>query len=52
MGFAHWDRQVADLDVADGLITRMAVVVRGRLASATEGGTSVREQYRALVGHA
>ena len=41
-----------DLDVADGLITRMAVVIRGRLASATEGGTSVREQYRALVGHA
>jgi heme exporter protein A len=41
-----------DLDVAEGLITRMAVVLRGRLVSAAEAGTGIRAQYRALVGYA
>ncbi len=38
-----------DLDVADGLITRMAVVRSGRLLSDTVAGSGVRQQYRALV---
>jgi ABC-type multidrug transport system ATPase subunit len=39
-----------DLDVADGLITRMAVVRAGRLLWCDSvGGGGVRQQYRALV---
>jgi heme ABC exporter ATP-binding subunit CcmA len=39
-----------DLDVADGLITRMAVVRSGRLLWCDAvAGTGVRQQYRALV---
>jgi len=38
-----------DLDVADGLITRMAVVRGGRLLSDVAAGTGIRQQYRALV---
>jgi heme exporter protein A len=39
-----------DLDVADGLITRMAVVRSGRLLWCdTVRGAGVRQQYRALV---
>lgn len=38
-----------DLDVADGLITRMAVVRGGRLLSDGAAGGGVRQQYRALV---
>lgn len=38
-----------DLDVADGLITRMAVVRGGRLLSDTAATSGVRQQYRALV---
>jgi heme ABC exporter ATP-binding subunit CcmA len=38
-----------DLDVADGLITRMAVVRSGRLLSDASASTGVRQQYRALV---
>jgi heme exporter protein A len=41
-----------DLDVADGLITRMAVIQSGKLLHAAEGVTQVRQQYRALVGGA
>jgi heme exporter protein A len=41
-----------DLDVADGLITRMVVMLRGRLVSSTDATAGVRAQYRALVGHA
>lgn len=41
-----------DLDVADGLITRMAVMQAGKLLLATDSGTNVRQQYRALVGAA
>jgi len=38
-----------DLDVADGLITRMAVVRSGRLMADGDAGTGIRQQYRALV---
>ena len=38
-----------DLDVADGLITRMAVVRGGRLLSDTVASAGVRQQYRSLV---
>ncbi len=38
-----------DLDVADGLITRMAVVRGGRLLSDAVASAGVRQQYRALV---
>jgi heme ABC exporter ATP-binding subunit CcmA len=39
-----------DLDVADGLITRMAVVRTGRLLWCDSvAGTGVRQQYRAIV---
>ncbi len=41
-----------DLDVADGLITRMAVVQGGKLLLVADAGTGVRQQYRALVGAA
>jgi ABC-type multidrug transport system ATPase subunit len=38
-----------DLDVADGLITRMAVVRSGRLLSDVGATGGIRQQYRALV---
>jgi heme ABC exporter ATP-binding subunit CcmA len=38
-----------DLDVADGLITQMAVVRSGRLLFGGPAGSGVRQQYRALV---
>jgi ABC-type multidrug transport system ATPase subunit len=38
-----------DLDVADGLITRMAVVRSGRLLKEDAAGSGIRQQYRALV---
>jgi heme ABC exporter ATP-binding subunit CcmA len=38
-----------DLDVADGLITRMAVVRGGRLLSDVAATAGIRQQYRALV---
>jgi len=38
-----------DLDLADGLITRMAVVRSGRLLSDAPAGGSTRQQYRALM---
>ena len=38
-----------DLDVADGLITRMAVVRSGRLLCDVLASAGVRQQYRALV---
>ena len=41
-----------DLDLADGLITRMVVVLRGRLVTAGDVATGIRAQYRALVGQA
>ena len=41
-----------DLDVADGLITRMAVVRGGRLLSDGTATAGIRQQYRALVEQA
>src|SRR5712691_8980811 len=41
-----------DLDLADGLITRMAVVRGGRLLSDAPAGRGTRQQYRALVEQA
>ena len=41
-----------DLDVADGLITRMAVVRNGRLLSEGVAGVAIRQQYRALMEQA
>ena len=38
-----------DLDVADGLITRMAVVRSGRLLKEDAASAGIRQQYRALV---
>ena len=39
-----------DLDVAEGLVTRLAVVRGGRLVSDEAAGASLRAKYRALVG--
>ncbi len=38
-----------DLDVADGLITRMAVVQKGKLLSDAVAGEGIRRQYRSLI---
>jgi ABC-type multidrug transport system ATPase subunit len=38
-----------DLDVADGLITRMAVVRSGRLLADVAATAGIRQQYRDLV---
>ena len=41
-----------DLDLADGLITRMAVVRNGRLLLDTPARGGTRQQYRALMEQA
>ncbi len=41
-----------DLDVADGLINRMAVVRGGKLLADDAAGGGIRQRYRALVGAA
>ena len=41
-----------DLDLADGLITRMAVIRNGRLLSESVAGEATRQQYRTLLGQA
>jgi ABC-type multidrug transport system ATPase subunit len=41
-----------DLDLADGLITRMVVVRGGRLLSDAPAERGTRQQYRALVEQA
>ncbi len=41
-----------DLDLADGLVTRVAVIHSGRLVSDENAGTGLRARYRALVGNA
>jgi heme exporter protein A len=41
-----------DLDVADGLVTRVAVIRDGRLICDEPGGTDLRRRYRSLVGSA
>jgi ABC-type multidrug transport system ATPase subunit len=40
------------LDLADGLVTRVAVIHSGRLVSDEAAGTGLRARYRALVGSA
>jgi heme ABC exporter ATP-binding subunit CcmA len=40
-----------DLDLADGLVSRVAIVRDGRLIIDEPGGTSLRERYRSTVGH-
>ncbi len=41
-----------DLDLADGLVTRVAVVREGRVMSDEPAGAGLRARYRSLVGHA
>jgi heme exporter protein A len=41
-----------DLDIADGLVTRVAVMRDGRLVCDEPGGTDLRRRYRSLVGNA
>ena len=41
-----------DLDLADGLVTRVAVVREGRLVAEEAAGTGLRARYRALIGAA
>jgi heme ABC exporter ATP-binding subunit CcmA len=38
-----------DLDLADGLVTRVAVIQSGRVISDEPAGTGLRERYRALI---
>jgi heme ABC exporter ATP-binding subunit CcmA len=38
-----------DLDLAEGLISRMAIIRGGRLLADTPASTAVRQQYRAVV---
>ena len=40
-----------DLDLADGLVTRVAIVRNGRLIADEPGGTGLRARYRTLVGN-
>ena len=40
-----------DLDLADGLVTRVAVVREGKLITDETGGVGLRARYRTLVGH-
>jgi ABC-type multidrug transport system ATPase subunit len=39
-----------DLDIADGLVTRVAVMRDGRLMTDEAGGAGLRARYRSLVG--
>jgi heme exporter protein A len=39
-----------DLDLAEGLVTRVAVVARGRLLSDESAGAGLRARYRSVVG--
>jgi ABC-2 type transport system ATP-binding protein len=41
-----------DLDIADGLATRIAIVREGRLVSDEQGGSNLRQRYRSTVGGA
>lgn len=40
-----------DLDLADGLVSRVAIIRDGRLVTDEPGGSGLRARYRALVGH-
>ena len=46
---ARPERETHDLDLADGLITRMAVVRGGRLLADGAAGQGTRQQYRSLM---
>jgi ABC-type multidrug transport system ATPase subunit len=39
-----------DLDLADGLVTRVAIIREGRLAADAPAGVGLRARYRALMG--
>ena len=41
-----------DLDVADGLVSRVAVMRDGRLICDEPGGTDLRRRYRSMAGNA
>jgi ABC-type multidrug transport system ATPase subunit len=41
-----------DLDLAEGLVTRVAVIRSGRLISDEPAGPGLRARYRALMGSA
>jgi ABC-type multidrug transport system ATPase subunit len=41
-----------DLDLADGLVTRVALIRGGKLISDEPAASGLRERYRTLVGHA
>jgi ABC-type multidrug transport system ATPase subunit len=41
-----------DLDVADGLVTRSAIMRDGKLVADEPAAGGLRGRYRALVGHA
>ncbi len=40
-----------DLDLADGLISRVVIIRDGRLITDEAGGSGLRARYRTLVGH-
>jgi heme ABC exporter ATP-binding subunit CcmA len=40
-----------DLDLAEGLVTRVAVIRGGKLVSAEPASTGLRGKYRSLIGH-
>jgi ABC-type multidrug transport system ATPase subunit len=40
-----------DLDLADGLVTRVAIVRNGRLVADEPARTGLRARYRSMVGH-
>ncbi len=40
-----------DLDLADGLVTRVAILRDGRLIADEPGGAGLRGRYRSLIGH-
>ena len=39
-----------DLDLADGLVTRVALIRGGKLMSDEPAGAGIRAQYRELIG--
>jgi len=40
-----------DLDLADGLVGRVALIRSGKLISDEPAGSGLRRRYRALIGH-
>ncbi len=41
-----------DLDLADGLVTQVAVILNGKLISNGPASPGLRNRYRAMIGHA